>query len=224
MEKQFVVAIDGIAGAGKSTVATLVAKKLKVSKLNTGDIYRASTLKYIESSFQITNDNDAKNFVKTLNIKVTYDKSGNQHTFLDDIDVTEKLHAYNVSNLVSTISGYKPLRDYIKKIQREIAQNNSIVVEGRDIGSHVLPNADYKVFLTASIDVRAKRQYEELVNAGDKQITLESLKESIKQRDYNDTHRKYGAIKIAKDAKVIDTSNLTINQVVKQIVDFVKGK
>ncbi len=223
MKENFVIAIDGIAGAGKSTIATGVSKILKVNKLNTGDIYRAITLKYINSNAKIENDKDAKKFVKTLDIKINYDRRKMQHTFLDGVDVTKGLHAYEISKVVSTISHFKPLRDYVIKIQREIAAKGNIVVEGRDIGSHVLPNADYKIFLTASVKVRAKRQFEELVKAGDKKVTLKDLEKEITKRDYNDTHREYGALKVCEDSKVIDTSKMTIDEVIAEIVKYVKG-
>ena len=224
MKNKFVVAIDGIAGAGKSTVASLVAKELGVSKLNTGDIYRAVTIKYLQTGFKLESDADAKKFVKILDLKIIYDKLNEQHTFLDGVDVTEHLHDFEVSDTVSKISGYKSLREHVVKIQRDIAKRNSIVVEGRDIGSHVLPNADYKIFLTASVKERAKRQFKELKEKGDNKVTLKQLEKSISDRDYNDTHRAHGALVVTEDAKVLDTSKLTIKQVVNEILDFIKGK
>ncbi len=224
MNKRFVVAIDGIAGSGKSTVASLVAKKLGVSKLNTGDIYRAVTIKYLNTGFKLESDDDAKKFVKILDLKIAYDELNEQHTYLDGVDVTERLHDFEVSDTVSKISGYKSLREHVTKIQRKIAKQNSIVVEGRDIGSHVLPNADYKIFLTASVKERAKRQYNELKEKGDNKVTLKQLEKSIFERDYNDTHREYGAIVVSKGAKVIDTSKMTIDEVVSKVLDYIKGK
>lgn len=222
MKKNFVVAIDGIAGAGKSTVATAVAYALGFKKLNTGDIYRAITLKYLETGASIVDDKSAEEFVSNLNIEVKYKRNGEQHTYVDFADRTGDLHSFKVSNTVSTISGYKALREYTVKIQREIASKTNIVVEGRDIGSHVLPNADVKIFLTASVEARAQRQLLELRGKGDTTTTFEQLEASIKQRDYNDRNRVYGALKITDDAHVIDTSNLSIQQVVDRVLAIVE--
>ena len=199
-----VIAIDGPAGTGKSTIASIIAEKLKVVFLNSGSFYRALTLALLDSSVDLQSEADVVDFCikKLLEYK-------NSHLFLNGEDVESHLHDDRVSANVAQLSAIVEIRHLVNQRMREITESLSIVCEGRDMTTVVFPNADYKFYLDASLDVQAERRF----NQGVSNLSLEEIKEAIRKRDEIDKNIKEGALKIAQDAVYIDTSNLTIEEV-----------
>ncbi|MCF7926122.1 MAG: (d)CMP kinase [Candidatus Izimaplasma sp.] len=210
------IAIDGPAGAGKSTIAKMVAKELSFQYLDTGAMYRAVTYFAIEENINLKDPNSFR-FVKDL----TFDFKHN-HIFLNGKDITNKVRTHQVSNNVSDVAAIKLVRQYLVEKQREIAEAKDIVMDGRDIGTKVLKNADYKFFLTASIEQRAKRRYNENLEKGI-DTDFDKLVQEIKRRDDIDSNRKINPLRPADDAVIIDTSSLNQNQVLQLITDKIRG-
>ncbi len=208
--KNIQIAIDGPAGAGKSTIAKLVAKELHFTHIDTGAMYRGVTLKALENKIDL---NVETNFSFIHNTTFEF---VNNHLHMDGKDISARIREHDISNNVSLVSSYLTVRKKVVELQQEMAKNDNIVMEGRDIGYIVLPNADYKFFLTASIDERANRRLEDNLKRGIK-TDLEKLKTEIARRDYLDTTREHSPLKAAEDAVIIDTSNLTIDEVVSSI-------
>ncbi len=206
------LAIDGPAGAGKSTVAKTLAKRLDYVYIDTGAMYRATTYKALSLEIDIS-DPDAFDFLDSTDFVFK-----NGELFMDSVNMTSLNRLKEVSDNVSLVSSHIPVRNKLVKLQQEIAINNNVVMDGRDIGTVVLKNADLKVFLTASVEVRAKRRYEELVNLGNK-IELEELEEDIKRRDLYDSNREYNPLRQADDAIYIDTSDKNIDEVADLLYD-----
>ncbi len=206
------IAIDGPAGAGKSTIAKLIAEHLNYIYIDSGAMYRAITLKAINLGIDLE-DERKYDFVKET--KFTF---LNGTLFMDGIDVSHDIRENNVSNNVSLVSSYYFVREELVRSQQELALNHNVVMDGRDIGYKVLPNAKYKFYLTASIVKRAERR---LLDNNERKIEsdLKGLEREIRRRDFLDTTRKHSPLKAADDAVIIDTSELTINQVVKLITD-----
>ena len=211
-----IIAIDGPAGSGKSTTSRLVAKKLRISYLNTGSMYRAITLYFLNNNYSLEKD-DMLEVIKNIDIDVS-DSAERESVILDGIDVTSKLRTLKVSTFVSKISSNNLIRQKMVEIQRKISQNKSIVIDGRDIGTVVFPNADYKFFITASIEERAKRRFEEL-QIKDKSVNFESVMKEIRDRDYLDSTRKLSPLKKANDAILIDTTHLNVDEQVNLILE-----
>lgn len=209
------IAIDGPAGAGKSTIAKLIAKELNYVYIDTGAMYRAITLKAIKQNINLQ---DEEAFKAILDTKFQFIDG---HLHMDDIDVSDQIRTHKVSNNVSLVSSYLSVRKQCVKIQREIAQSNNIVMDGRDIGYKVLPNADFKFFLTASIEERAQRRYKDNKKRGIKS-DFEILKQKIAERDHLDSTREHSPLKPANDAIILDTSHLSIEQVVETITNTIK--
>ena len=199
-----VIAIDGPAGTGKSTIASIIAEKLKVVFLNSGSFYRALTLALLDSSVDLQSEADVVDFCKKQLLEYK-----NSHLFLNGEDVESHLHDDRVSANVAQLSAIVEIRHLVNQRMREITESLSIVCEGRDMTTVVFPNADYKFYLDASLDVQAERRF----NQGVSNLSLEEIKESIRKRDEIDKIKKEGALKIAQDAVYIDTSNLTIEDV-----------
>lgn len=199
-----VIAIDGPAGTGKSTIASIIAEKLKVVFLNSGSFYRALTLALLDSSVDLQSEVDVIDFCKKQLLEYK-----NSHLFLNGEDVESHLHDDRVSANVAQLSAIVEIRHLVNQRMREITESLSIVCEGRDMTTVVFPNADYKFYLDASLDVQAERRF----NQGVSNLSLEEIKESIRKRDEIDKNKKEGALKIAQDAVYIDTSNLTIEEV-----------
>lgn len=199
-----VIAIDGPAGTGKSTIASIIAEKLKVVFLNSGSFYRALTLALLDSSVDLHSEVDVVDFCKKQLLEYK-----NSHLFLNGEDVESHLHDDRVSANVAQLSAIVEIRHLVNQRMREITESLSIVCEGRDMTTVVFPNADYKFYLDASLDVQAERRF----NQGVSNLSLEEIKESIRKRDEIDKNKKEGALKIAQDAVYIDTSNLTIEEV-----------
>jgi len=209
------IAIDGPAGAGKSTIAKLIAKRLNYIYIDTGAMYRAITLKAMDLNVDL-NDENSFTFVKKTRFKFI-----NSSLFMDGIDVSEKIRETKVSNHVSLVSSHLLVRTDLVKMQQRMAKRHSVVMDGRDIGYKVLPEADFKFFLTASIKKRAERRH--LDNLQRKiESELFTIEIEIERRDYLDTTRIHSPLKAADDAVMIDTSDLTIEEVVALIIKTVR--
>ena len=220
MKNKIVIAIDGPAGAGKSTIAKALAKKLEIAYISTGSMYRALALKCINNNFDATDENVANQIANSTTLNVEY-RNGDQLVFLDGKDVTTKLYTDKVSDFASKISVHKVVREKLVEVQREIAQRQSVVMDGRDIGSVVLPNADLKFYLDADVEIRAQRRYEELLSKGAK-ATYEEVLTDMKERDYRDKTREISPLKICDDAIIIDCSHLSIEEVVNKFLSYIK--
>jgi cytidylate kinase len=209
------VALDGPAASGKSTIAKKLALRLGFVYIDTGAMYRAVTLKALTKGIDLS-DESQFDFIKTT----TFDFRDGRMV-MDNEDVTERIRETEISNNVSLVSSYLIVRNHLVEIQRKLASNRSVVMDGRDIGTNVLPNATYKFFLTASIEERAKRRHLDNLKRGIKS-DLETLKEEIARRDRFDTHRKHSPLKPADDAKIIDTSHMRIDEVVEHITEIIR--
>ncbi len=209
------IAIDGPAGSGKSTVAKIVARDNKILYLDTGAMYRACAVKVLEAGVDIENEAAIVDLMRDVKLDVAFE-DGVQKTLLDGKDVSEEIRMPHVSMAASTVSKHPSVRMHLVEKQREIAKKMSCVLDGRDIGTFVLPDADFKFFLTASPEVRAKRRYDELIAKGHK-VDFEELKAEIIRRDEQDSKRAVAPLKKADDAILIDTTKMTIEEVVRCI-------
>ena len=216
MAKTYSIAIDGPAGAGKSTIAKRLAKELGYYYVDTGAIYR--TVAYFLDLWGVSpKDVDAVNrYIDELTIGIEYDEDGLQHMIMNGMDVTGEIRTQDISQKASLVSAHAVVRDVLLDMQRDVAKAHNVIMDGRDIGTVVLPKADVKIFLTADPEVRAKRRYDELIAKGQK-ANLDVILKEIKQRDYQDTHREVAPLKMARDSVKLDTSNLDIDQVVAEI-------
>ena len=218
--KNISIALDGPSGSGKSTIAKFLSKKLNILYLDTGAMYRACAVKSLKLGIDTLDENKVKTFIDDIDIEIKY-VDGAQRTYLDGEDVSEKIREPHVSMAASNISSLKCVRLKMVEMQRKIAKTMSCVLDGRDIGSYVLPDADYKFYITASVEVRAKRRFDELKLKGFS-VDFEELKMEIEQRDYNDSHRDFAPLTRAKDAIFIDTSDMNIDQVVDKVFSYIK--
>lgn len=214
------IAIDGPAGAGKSTIARLAAKELGFVYVDTGAMYRAIALYLLDTKTDINDEAALKNALDNIHINIVYE-AGVQHVFLDLQDVSTEIRSEKVGNMASTSSALPPVREKLLDLQRGIAAKNDVIMDGRDIGTNILPNAELKIYLTASVDVRAKRRYDELVLHGEKP-DLEVIKKDIETRDFQDMNRDIAPLKQAEDAVLIDSSDMTISEVVDEIIRLKK--
>ena len=221
--KTIQIAIDGPASSGKSTVAKIIAKEFGFTYLDTGAMYRAAT--YIALKHQLNEDNVEQLLGLLEQHPISFGRSevGEQLVFVGDVDITHPIRENEVTNRVSTIAAIPVIREKLVALQQEIAQKGGIVMDGRDIGTVVLPQAELKVFLVASVDERAKRRYKENMAKGI-ETNLEKLKEDIAARDYKDSHRETSPLKQAEDAIYLDTTGLTIEEVVDKIKEEAKKK
>ena len=212
------VAIDGPAGAGKSTIAKAIAKKLGYVYVDTGAMYRAMALYFLRSN--ISKDDEAKisSVVDDISVSIKYE-DGAQHVILNGEDVTGLIRTEEVGNMASATSVYGPVRTKLVALQQELAKTTDVIMDGRDIGTVVLPNADVKVFLTASVECRAKRRYDELVAKG-QEADFDQIAKDIEERDYRDSHREISPLKQAEDATLVDSSDMTIDEVVEAIINL----
>ena len=206
----FIVALDGPAGSGKSSISKLVADRFGFTHIDTGAMYRAVTLEALRRKININNEEEYS-FLKDTKVIYFKDK-----VYLNGEDVTGEIRKPNVTNSVSTCCKFKTVREFLVEYQRESALNGQVIMDGRDIGTVVLPNADLKIFLTASPEVRAQRRYDEIIAKGG-QVEYDVILEEIKLRDYKDSTREISPLKQAQDAILIDTSHLTIDEVVEKI-------
>ena len=223
MAKHYSIAIDGPAGAGKSTIARRLAKEMGYYYVDTGAIYR--TVAYFMDLLGVSpKDVDGvERYIDELTINIEYDEEGKQHMLMNGMDVTDDIRTQDISQKASLVSAHKVVRDVLLDMQRQVAREHNVIMDGRDIGTVVLPKADVKIFLTASVEIRAKRRYDELIAKGQK-TTLAQVIKDVEQRDYQDTHRDIAPLKQAKDAYLLDTSELDIAGVVAAMRDIVGEK
>lgn len=209
------VAIDGPAGAGKSTIAKLCAKKMNLVYVDTGAMYRAVALYLLESGIDVNDPSEVADKCTGAEVDIKYE-DGIQNVYLNGINVTGRLREEAVGNTASVTSAVPEVRKQIFALQRGLADRGGVIMDGRDIGTVVMPDADVKIYLTASSEVRARRRVLELEAKGEK-TDFEEVKRDIEERDYRDMHREISPLKQADDAVLVDTSDMTIDEVVAKI-------
>lgn len=222
MSKVFNIAIDGPAGAGKSTIARAAAEKLHFVYVDTGAMYRAMALSFMREGIDPADENSISEAAKRVSVTISY-QNGEQQVLLNGENVSGLIRTASVSAMASATSGYMPVRRKLVELQKELAQKESVIMDGRDIGTCVLPGADLKIYLTASSHVRAKRRYEEMVLKG-METDIKEIEEEIIKRDYQDMHREHSPLCQAEDAVLVDTSDLTIKEVVEHILALAKAR
>ncbi len=210
------IALDGPAGAGKSTIAKKVAEQLKFVYIDTGAMYRTLALACIKNNIDISDEDKVSETAENADLDIRY-IDGVQHMMLDDEDVSTQIRTEQVSKAASDTSKYKRVRDRLVKLQQELAEKYNVVMDGRDIGTVVLPKADLKIFMTASVEVRALRRFNEYTEKGI-ECDLPSIKKDIEQRDYNDSHRANSPLQMAEDAVELDTTDMGIEQVAAEVI------
>lgn len=215
------IAIDGPAGAGKSTIAKAVAEELGLLYIDTGAMYRALTFKVLQQGDEVT---DQVKVIQTAQeTEIVLEQGGSGKVWCDGNDVTEEIRQPEVSGKVSQIAIYPEVRNHMLVLQRKAAERHGLVMDGRDIGTQVLPEADIKIFLTALPEERARRRWLELKNAG-KEISLAEVQNEIQQRDHQDSVRTVAPLKPASDAMIMDTTALGIEEIVKKIVSLAESE
>lgn len=223
MDKKISIAIDGPAGAGKSTIARRLAEEMGYYYVDTGAIYR--TVAYFFNLWGVSpKDSDGiARYIDELTVGIEYDEQGAQHMIMNGMDVTADIRTPEISQMASLVSAQPLVREMLLDMQREMAVKHNVVMDGRDIGTVVLPKATVKIFLTASPEVRARRRVNEYLAKGMKANFDEVLK-TIQQRDYQDTHREIAPLKMARDSVKLDTSEMNIEQVLEAIKQIIEKK
>ena len=216
------VAIDGPSGAGKSTIARMVAAELGYVYIDTGALYRSVGVAALKRGFDPQDREKVEAMLPEIEVSLGF-VDGIQHVYLNGEDVSEEIRLPEASMAASAVSALPAVRAFLFDLQREIAAKNNCIMDGRDIGTVVLPDADVKIFLTASPEVRARRRYDELLARGN-QVEFEPLLQEIIQRDYNDSHRAAAPLKQAEDAVLLDCSDLNLEQVKAQVIDLIHKK
>lgn len=214
------VAIDGPAGAGKSTIAKLVAKEKGYIYVDTGAMYRALAIHFLEKGVSAEETDQVVAACKDAEVTIVYEE-GVQQVYLNGKNVTGQLRTEEVGNMASKTSAIPEVRAKLLELQRGLARTSDVIMDGRDIGTNILPDANVKIYLTASVETRAKRRYLELEEKGET-CNLEEIKKDIEDRDYRDMNRKIAPLKKAEDAVVVDSSDMTIEQVVEKIISLCK--
>ena len=216
MPKTISIAIDGPAGAGKSTIARRLASEMNFRYVDTGAIYR--TVAYFLDLWGISpKDTDGiTRYLDELTIGITYDEAGLQHMIMNGMDVTDDIRTQEIGQKASLVSAQPLVREMLLDMQRDAAKQYNVVMDGRDIGTVVLPRADVKIFLTASAEVRAERRFRELTEKGVK-ASYDKVLAEIRQRDYQDTHRQIAPLKMARDSVKVDCSNMTVDEVLAEM-------
>ena len=209
------IAIDGPAGAGKSTIAKIVAKKLHLFYIDTGAMYRAIAYKALKSGAPLDDESKISQIAKTT--KVVLDHSDERLVWCDDENVTQAIRNPEISRAVSVVASYQGVRERLVELQRMEAKHGGVVMDGRDIGTHVLPDADYKIFLTATSEERARRRWAELSKAGNV-VTYDEVSQDMLKRDRSDTEREVSPLRPAQDAVIIDTTGLSVDELVAEII------
>ena len=216
----FIVAIDGPAGTGKGTITKLVAKDFGLINIDTGATYRCVTLEMLNQNISIHETEKIIKISENINMKIE-NNNGFQTIFLNEEDVTEKIRSKEVTELVSQVSSIVEVRLNMVKLQRKLAEGKDVIMEGRDITTYVFPKANVKIYLDADVEERAKRRYKENLEKGIN-MTYEEVLEHIKWRDNNDKNKELGALRIAEDAIVIDTTKLSIEEVKQKVEEIIK--
>lgn len=214
---KLVIAIDGPAASGKSTVTKEIAKELNIDYVDTGAMYRAFTLKLINQGIAIDDIDEIIESLKSTNISFK-----DNSIYLDGINVDRDIRQNVINNNVSDVAKLKEVRDCMVYLQQEMSKTKSIIMDGRDIATVVLPNANYKFFVTASIEERARRRYKELVEKNDEEITYEQIRDEIKKRDEIDSTRNIAPLKKSPDSYIIDTTNMTIKETIEKILSIIR--
>ena len=214
------VAIDGPAGAGKSTIAKRVAKEKDFIYIDTGAMFRAMAIHFLRCGIAADDHEKISEAVKDVNVTISY-VNGEQNVFLNGENVTGQLRTEEVGNMASASSVNGDVRKKLLELQRKLAASANVVMDGRDIGTVVLPDADVKVYLTASVEVRAQRRYKELIEKG-QEADLEKIKKDIEERDHRDMNRDIAPLRQAEDAILVDSSYMTIDENVQAILDLIK--
>jgi len=213
------ITIDGPAGAGKSTVADCIAKKLRFLHVDTGALYRAIAFYIISKNINLK-ESSINNILKSIDLKLSF-INNKQFVFLNNENITEKIRTEEVSKLASDISAFQEVREFLLDFQRKFAESNNIIMDGRDIGTVVLPNADVKIFLTASIEERVKRR---LLEINDNTVSYETVFEEMKSRDENDSNREIAPLKPANDAIIFDSTYLNFQETVDKLSGIIENK
>jgi len=216
LEKQYLIAIDGPVGAGKSTVAKITAQRLNIIYVDTGAMYRAVGLYVLRKGFNPSSASDVIAVLNEINLDVRLSNEG-QMIFLNGEDVTRQIRTPEISMAASNVSAIPEVREKLVNIQRKLAESKSVIMDGRDIGTVVLPNATTKIYLNANLDVRAERRYKELTRKGQK-VTFEDVKNDIIKRDANDMSRAASPLKKADDAIELDTTGKSLDEVVSDVI------
>lgn len=215
------IAIDGPAGAGKSTIAKAVARELNSVYVDTGAMYRAMALYMLKNEISSDDTESIEKACESADISIVY-KDGAQHVILNGEDVTGELRTEAVGNMASSVSVNGKVRKKLVSLQQKLAHSTSVVMDGRDIGTVVLPDADLKIYLTASVETRADRRYKELIEKG-QQPDLDEIRRDIADRDYRDMNRENSPLRQAEDAVLVDSSDMTIPEVVDRILGLTEG-
>ena len=223
MAKKISIAIDGPAGAGKSTIARRLAKELGYYYVDTGAIYR--TVAYFFDLWGVSpKDIDGiTRYIDELTMGIEYDEDGLQHMIMNGMDVTDDIRTQEIGQKASLVSAHMIVREMLLDMQRDVAKQHNVIMDGRDIGTVVLPKATVKIFLTATPEVRAKRRYDELIAKGQK-AKLDVILKEIQQRDYQDTHREVAPLKMCRDSIKLDTSDLDIDGVIAAMKEIIAKK
>lgn len=214
------IAIDGPAGAGKSTIAKRIAKELQFIYVDTGAMYRTMAVYFMKHAIEPGNEAEINNACEDVDITIEY-LNGEQQVILNGENVTPILRTEEVGKMASKTSVYAKVRSKLVDLQRKLATTANVIMDGRDIGTTVLPNAEVKIYLTASVDARAKRRFEELKEKGENPV-YDDIKEDIEKRDYADMHRENSPLRQAEDAILVDSSDMTIDEVVEKIISIKK--
>ena len=223
MKEHFSIAIDGPGGAGKSSLAKAVAKKLSILHVDTGAIYRTIGYAAFARGLNAKDESQIAPLLKTIRIDMAFDEAGGQKMLLDGKDVSREIRLPEISMYASNVSALPCVRAYLLEMQRDIARKRSVIMDGRDIGTVVLPDADVKIFLTASAEQRAQRRYLELTQKGEK-TTLAKVLDEMQKRDKQDSTRACAPLKPARDAVLLDTSELDVEQSAQRILEIIREK
>lgn len=216
------IALDGPAGAGKSTVAKGAAKALGFIYVDTGALYRTVGLKFMREGFDTELNCDIEAILKTIEINIKF-INGTQHVFLNGEDVSEQIRTPEASMMASAVSAKPPVRAFLLEMQRKLARENNVLMDGRDIGTVVLPDATLKFFVTASVEERADRRYRELKEKG-MDVKYEDIYKDIETRDYNDSHREIAPLKPAEDSIIFDTTGNTLQQSIDKLIEIINER
>ena len=216
------VAVDGPAGSGKSTITKMVAQKLGFNYVDTGAMYRALTYNFLSNDLKELEENRIKELLEDLDFRVEY-VDGVQYVYVNDVEVSDKIRTAEVSQYTSLFAKSPAVREFLIDTQRNLAHTNNIIMDGRDIASVVLPNADVKIFLTASVEERARRRVLDFERQGLENVDFEKVKEDIKARDWQDENRDIAPLVKVDSATLVDTTSMTIDEVVDKMTELVKA-